>query len=464
MRTYKLNYIVLLLLFISAGVSAQTKKHVQSFKTNANVNVNVDAKHTNILVEKWDKNEVLVEAYLDAETSDKKEIDQLMKSWKLDVSGSSNDVRIISGGGVSWDVMPDVSMNMSDLNESMGGLQEMLGPLMENLMPMIQNIAANPLPENFTSKMGNMNFDFEAYEKNPDEYMKKWEAQVEENFGEDFEKDMEAWAAKIEKNSEKWEKDFEAKMEDWEEKFGKNMEVWGEQFGKDMEKWGEQFGKEMEARFEGEDSKTMVLSGDGAKAKKRIRITIPRNAKLNLDVRHGELKLPGTTSNLKASVSHGSLSANTLSGKQTDVKISYSPIKVRQWDYGVLNTDYVQDCVIDRATSIKLSSNSSDVLIREITETGILSGSFGDLNILNLAPGFQNLRITLENSDLKLSLPDTAFSFNYDGTQSDLDYPKSMQLKSTETYDNVILNGFNKSRNGSGTVSIKASFSDVLVK
>ncbi|MDT0651532.1 hypothetical protein RM529_15355, partial [Zunongwangia sp. F297] len=212
MKTYKLNYIMLLLLFISAGVGAQTKKHVQSFKTNANVNVHLDARHTNILVEKWDKNEVLVEAYLDVETSDKKEIEQLMESWKLDVSGSSNEVKIMSGGGVSWNVMPDVSMNMSDFNESMGGLQEMLGPLMENLMPMIQNIASNPLPENFTSKMGSMNFDYEAYEKNPDEYMKKWEAEVEEKFGDDFDKDMEAWAAKIEKNSEKWEKDFESKM------------------------------------------------------------------------------------------------------------------------------------------------------------------------------------------------------------------------------------------------------------
>ncbi|MDT0689512.1 hypothetical protein RM549_06935 [Salegentibacter sp. F188] len=463
MKTYKLNYILLLLWFMSAGVGAQTKKHVQSFKTNANVNVNLDAKHTDVIVEKWDKNEVRVEAYLDAETSDKNEIDQLMKSWKLDVSGSSNNVKIFSGGGASWNVTPDISMNMSEFSESMGGLQEMLGPLMENLMPMIQNIAANPLPENFTSKMGSMNFDFEAYEKNPDEYMKKWEAEVEEKFGDDFEKDMEAWAARIEKDSEKWEKDFEAKMEVWGEKFGEDMEAWGENFGKEMEKWGEQFGKEMEARFEDKDSKVIVLSSDGAKAKKRMRISIPKNANLVLNVRHGELKLPGTTSNLVASISHGSLIASTLTGKQTDVHVSYSPVKIGQWDYGILNTDYVQDCIIDRATSIKLSSNSSDVIIREISETGILTGSFGNLNIVRLAPGFKNLRITLENSDLKLSLPDTAFNFNYDGTQSDINYPKSMQLKTTETYDNVILNGFNRSRDGSGTVSIKASFSDVLV-
>jgi hypothetical protein len=103
------------------------------------------------------------------------------------------------------------------------------------------------------------------------------------------------------------------------------------------------------------------------------------------------------------------------------------------------------------------------VIVKEIAETGILTGSFGDLNIVKLAPEFKNLRITLENSDLELSLPDTAFNFSYDGTQSDIDYPKSMELKSTKTYDNIILNGYNKSRNGSGTVSIKASFSDVLV-
>ncbi len=50
------------------------------------------------------------------------------------------------------------------------------------------------------------------------------------------------------------------------------------------------------------------------------------------------------------------------------------------------HTSYVQDVVIDKAKSIKLLSNSSDVNIKEITETGILSGTFGELRIGKLHP------------------------------------------------------------------------------
>ncbi|MDT0644414.1 hypothetical protein RM553_16365 [Zunongwangia sp. F363] len=463
MKTYRLN-ILLMLLLLTAGLQAQTKKLEKSFNTSGTVNVNVDAKHTNISIEKWDRNEVKVEAYLNSETSDKKQVQEMLNSWKLEASGSSNDVSIISGGNANWNPEVNMDIDMSSLNESLGGLQELLGPMMENLMPMIQNIASNPLPENFTAKVGDMNFDYEAYQRNPDEYMEKWEAQVEEKFGKDFEKDMEKWAAQIEKNSEKWEKEYGAKMEAWGEEFGEDMEAWGEQFGKEMEKWGEQFGKEMEAKFAGKDAKVFMLPGAPARANRSIKISVPKNAQLNLNVRHGELKLSGTTSNVKAKVSHGSLHANRLTGNKTDVNVSYSPVKIKQWDYGVLTAGYVQDLEIEKAVSIKLNSNSSNVLIGEIGETGILNGSFGELGIMKLAPGFKTLRISLENSDLELSLPDTAFTFSYDGTQSDIDYPSGMQLKTTKTYDNVLLNGYNKSKDGAASVNIKASFSDVLVK
>ncbi|MDT0678181.1 hypothetical protein [Autumnicola musiva] len=463
MKTYKLNIFVLLLL-LTAGLSAQTKKLEKSFNTSGTVNVNVDAKHTNISIEKWDKNEVKVEAFLNAGGSDKQQVQELLNSWKLQASGSLNDVSIISGGNNSLNPGANINVDINGLDESIGGLQELLGPMMEGLMPMIRNIASNPLPENFTAKVGDMNFDYEAYQRNPDAYMKKWEARIEEEFGEDFEKDMEKWAARIEKNSDKWEKEYGAKMEAWGEQFGKDMEVWGEQFGKEMEKWGEQFGREMEAKFAGKDAKVMVLPGNPAKANRNIKISVPKDARLNLIVRHGELKLAGTTSNVKANVSHGSLSANRLTGNKTDVNVSYSPVKIKQWDYGILTAGYVQDLQIEKAASIKLNSNSSDVVIGEISETGIINGSFGELKINKLAPGFNNLRISLENSDLELVLPDTAYSFNYDGTQSDIDYPSSMQLKKTRTYDNVLLSGYNKTSNGQGSVSIQASFSDVLVK
>ena len=143
--------------------------------------------------------------------------------------------------------------------------------------------------------------------------------------------------------------------------------------------------------------------------------------------------------------------------------MAYSPVKVAYWDYGVLSTEFVKNCTIDKAVSIKLNSNSSDVVINELQKIGVLTGSFGKLDINNLGSGFETLNISLENSDLELNVPDTAFNFTFNGMQSKIKHPSNLKLKSTKSYDNEILNGYNKSREGNANITIKANFSDVLI-
>ena len=464
MRTIRLKYVPLIMLFIVAGAFGQTKKFNKTYSTSADVEVEIDAKHTNVIIENWDKNEVAIDAFL--ETGDNSKVtEEMLKAWKLETTADRKSIRIKSGGGMNID------LNLDGLKEPLSMLPQMLEPLMEGLTPLLSSIAENPLPEGFAEDMGDLNFDYEAYKKDGDKYMEKWEANFEKKFekkyGKDFERKMEKWAAEMEKNSEKFEKEYEVKMEAWGKDFEKKMEAWGEDFGKKMEAWGEEFGKQFEENME--QNGDMMFNFDSemanfpSKSKRTIRIKIPKDAKLQLNVRHGELKLGSTVNNLKADLSHSRFSANRVIGKNTNVKAAYTPVKVNTWEYGVLETDFVKNCNIDRAVSIKLNSNSSDVVIKRLDKTGVLSGSFGRLEVLEVGSGFENLNISLENSDLKLKVPQTAFNFNYNGTQSEINVPKSFQLKSTKSYDNEILNGFHKSREGSGNITIKANFSDVLV-
>jgi len=466
MKNIKSNYILLFCLLFSAGIFAQTKKLEKTYKTNQDVSVVIDAKYTNIIIENWDKNEVVIEAFLETGNLKGEEAKKALESWKLETSGNSDKIEITSGGGTGMNL--NIDMDLSSLSDSMGDLQNILGPMMTDMIaPMLENISKNPLPPEFHEKIGNMNFDYDAYKKDGDKYMEKWEKKMEKNFGKDFEKSMEEWGKQFEKNSEVWEKDFEKKMEAWgedfEKNFGKDMEKWGEDFGKKMENWGENFGKEMEGKQKHKGEAT-GSSKNSFQGKRIIKIKMPRNANLDLDVRYGELKLGEKTTNLKANLSHSKLTANVIEGEKTKVEVSYSPINVNVWNYGVLKTNYVENCEIGKAKSIKLISNSSDVIIKEITETGILSGTFGELSVGKLGTGFKNLDITLENSDLRLSLPSAALNFNYNGTQSNIEYPKAASIKATKSYDNEILNGYYKSKDGNGSVNINASFSDVYIK
>lgn len=461
MKTYKLKNLFLLLFLGTATAFAQTKKLDKTYNTNRDVRINIDARHTNIIVETWDRNEVQVQAFMDTGNINASEAKKLLDNWKLETSGTAGEININSGGGMGKG--PD--MDMARFSESMGHLQEMLVPLMSEMIgPMMENLAKHPpLPPDFAEKMGNLNFDYEAYQRDGDKYMKKWEKHIEKNFGKDFEVSMEKWAAQFEENANVWSKNMEREMEVKGEKFEKSMEQWAEKFGAEMEKWGENFAREMEGK-ENENGGKVIMARGGSKSNRNIRIKMPAGARLNLDVRHGEVDLGPRTTNLKANLTHSKLSGNVIDGEKTDVKASYTPINISQWNYGVLNASYVQNCVIERARSIKLISNSSDVNIKELEEMGILSGTFGVLKIGKVGGNFKNLDIILKNSDLTLSLPNTALNINYNGTQSSINYPKAETVKSTTSYDNQMLNGYYKAGNSNRNISINASFSEVVIK
>ncbi len=473
MKTIRFNLPVLFLLV--TGLSfAQTKTLDKTYKTNNDVQVEINASHTNVVVDYWDRNEVKIEASFDEEDLDEEARKKLADGWKPEVEASAGKVKIKSGAFVLGDMPP--MPPMAPLAE----MPEMMAPLMENIVgPILEGLSQHPMPPQFSENMGSLQFDFEAYRKDGDEYIEKFEKQVEENFGEDFEKDMEEWAAQFEKDTVMW-KNFEMKMEDWGEDFGKDMEAWGEEFGKKMEVWGESMGKDMEKwaeQFEAEMEaseagkvpskpgapKVIMLKNKDGAAKKTIKLNLPRNAQLQLEARHGDVKLNGKSTNLKANLSHSKFSAGTISGKQTEVKVAYTPIKIENWDYGILDARYVKNFSIDKAKSIKLNAKSSDVVFNEIGETGILSGSFGKLKIGKLNPGFKSLEVNLENSDMELSLPNSAYNFSYNGNKSKIKTPDALNLKSSNSYDNESLNGFHKSRDTEARVQIKASFSDVLL-
>jgi hypothetical protein len=466
MKTTKLKTAIIALLCATAGL-AQTSKLNKTFKTNKDVTVNINARHTHIDVEYWDRNEVQVSAFLEGGSESQ---NKMLQSWRLDVDGSASEVRIHSEatpGGPG-------DFNMAALQAPLAKLPEMIAPLTEMMGPMLESLATNPpLPPEFYASVGNINFDYEQYQKDGEKYMEKFEKQMEKNFGKDFEKAMEEWAQKFEKDSVLWKK-HEMRMEAWGEDFEKEMEAWGKTFEKDMEKWGESFGKEMEAwaaNIEKEARNQNPKSGanvivlkDHNMAKKVLKVKIPRSGQLKLKVRHGEVKLAGTTNNLRGEVSHSKFNAAEIAGKNTNFRVAYTPVMIKSWKYGVLNAAYVQDLKIEKAESLKLDSNSSSVYLKELGETGILSGTFGELKIDKVSPNFKNLDVTLENSDLILDLPESAFNFTYNGTNSAVKYPKGLNLTSSNSYDNQKLKGYNGSQNAGAAINIFAKFSDVVLK
>ncbi|MFC7356834.1 hypothetical protein ACFQO1_03975 [Jejudonia soesokkakensis] len=472
---YKRSIVSIFLLVVSFAITAQTK-YKESFDVHGeDVVVAVNTAYTNIIFETWNKNKVEVEATVEGENLTKEEKAEILDSWNLEVLGNSNRVVISSFPQQSWGNVNALS-NLDALKEL-----EFLGPMLKD-MPMLTTMKVPAFPEDLMRDFGNLQFDYEAFQKNEEGYMKKWEQEVKEKFGKDFEMKMEKWANEFanewnEKNGGKISEELQSNMKAWEEKFGKEMENWGENFGKDMEKWAEEFentyGKDgnftKKIITDPQGNKTIILRSDttgkvkNVKAKKTIIIRMPKNAKTEIDVRHGEIKMADVM-NVKAKLNYSPFTANSIDGGETLINAAYAPVIINNWKHGTLYVKFVDNCTISTIDRINLRANSSDILIGTIVKDADLTGSLGNIKIDNIASTFRKISITLKNNDAILITPTSDFTFYFTGKKSTLRYPKSLQLTNTKRGENVYVQGFKTNRNLNKTITINALYSNLQVQ
>ena len=558
------------LVVITSSIWAQsTEKLNERFNVNKDVQIDIDTRHADVIFETWNKNEVVVEAFVEGEGLTNEQLEKAASGWDLNVSGNSKSISIRSSTGnhVGFE-----DVNLGGIDEIIAGSLGIVEPIMDDIVgPLLEGLTGSALPAEFYDELDKIEFDHESYRKEGRTYLKRYEKQVEKSFGPDFDKaikdlekeieenfdqksftflgglkdiprwpfgksksmnfnsdeyekdkkayvnklnkkygtkvtvretdewlegieawgeqfgeDMERWGENFGESFEIWGEAFGKRMEDWGDNFGEKIgeaiESWGENFGEDMEKWGEDFGKRMEKwaeEHEADWERTVEedengnkkphirlnhsINNSGSMVKRTIKVKIPKNAELDLNVRHGKVKM-ASLYNPKMNITHGSLVAETIDGGETSIDVSYSHVRVNTWKAGDLKANHVKECVLNAVNNIALDSNSSNVIVNALNGSGVLSGSFGQLSISNIGASFGSLNIILENSDMVLSLPNTAFNFNLSGDRNDVFIPNNLETKSTKSGSTEIINGYHRSRNTPNIITIAAKYSDVVLK
>ncbi|KJD33121.1 hypothetical protein PK35_09195 [Tamlana nanhaiensis] len=504
---------------ITASIVGQQKltKVSQSIKVDNDVVVDLNTSNTNIVIDTWNKRTVEIEAFIEGEKVSKDELESVLDAWGVDVNASSKKVAITTRGGKGSHVvyMPKNNDEGDMVNALLHELQFELADLPEMLlsMPVIPEIPPVPpmpvmpelpeLPENSDAFV----FDYETYKKEGDKYLEKYNKRFEKVYGDDYAKKMEAWGEKFGKE---WGEKYGKEMEEWgkalEEKlkssdFEKNMEEWGEkfgeQFGKQMEAWGERFAARMEAeasRLEASKSRAeaakvraeankarleaqrirakeraklaekrrllieeTVEHKTNSKVKKTIIIKIPKDAKLKVNVKHGEIQFASNIDNLEADLAYTKLTANSINGTHTSINASYSPVIVNNWNLGELNLNYTEEVHLKNVNNLVLNAVSSNVNIENLTGVAMVDGNIGNLNILNIADTFTNLNIIIQNTDAIIALPKAACNFQFKGTRSKFSHPEKVTKENTSS--------FSKGSLASGkNIMINAKYCNVIME
>lgn len=314
--------------------------------------------------------------------------------------------------------------------------------------------------------------------------MEKWGEEFGEKFGEKFGKDMEKWGEEFAKNfDDDWAKKMEKWGEEFGEKFGKEWESKFEERNKRVEerlkerevqlaerqaKMAERLAKREEERAKRHEEMAERLqdrnkqsaygyrgrgNSDNSKVKRTILIKKPKDAKLKVDIRHGELKLSSTIENLEAKLKYAKLYAERIDGSDTSINASYSPVYVDEWVDGNLDLSYTENTSLKKVNFLTLTANSSNISIDELSNSAMISGSFGDLLINKMADSFKNLNIILENSDALVNLPKSDYHLIFQGNRS--------KLNNERTDNKTIKNG---NQNSGKTIMVNAKFSNVIMQ
>lgn len=481
---FKLITMIVSLMVVGVYGQKQSKTFNEVFNVNAETVLDINTSNADIEFETWDKNQIAIEATIELDGASAEEAAAYFEKGGIEIVGNSKKVEITTGVENTWSFnystgglhnlnieIPDFHFEMPEMPE----LAEMAEIYIEDFHIDLSDMPMPPVPA--------VEFDYEAYKKDGEKYLKKWQKKFDKGFGEEYQKKMEAWSAKMDVKREamdKRHKEMEQRHEEMMEKRSESQERRMQEQAKAMEKRAEamekraeEMAKKREKLFEERedhenDANIFYYSSKGEnkkfKIKKTIKIKMPKGTKINMNVRHGEVKLAGNTKNINAILSYSTLLAATIDGDQTTIRTSYSPVSVQKWNYGLLQADYSENVELDEVLNLRLSTSSSEVTINKLLESAIINNKMGPIKINSVSKNFKEIDISLQNAEMTCILPETAFDIKVNGTMSKLTTPAGLKLDRTRHDNTTVHTGYNLNSKSDKSIVINSKYSEVVLK
>tara|TARA_R110002167_G_scaffold307601_2_gene512243 strand:- start:360 stop:1880 length:1521 start_codon:yes stop_codon:yes gene_type:complete len=492
---------VLLLCLISTAVQGQkqSKTYKEVFITTPETVLVINTSNADLTFETWDKNQIEIQATIALEGASKEEIERYFKTNAIDINGNSQKVTLTTG----VENNRSFKFHTGDLNQinfDQNFRFEMDSLFHENHVMFLDSLQIGlsiledmpPMPS-FPQKA----FDYKAFEKDGETYLIEWQKDFSKGFDKEYEEKMEAWSKRMEEREKKME-ERQLKMEKAQMERQEKME---EAQMERQEKIEEARAKQMELREKAREDRQRVMedrreamamakansghniiisrnngrkdrpnifyySADGEsrnyKVKKTIKIKMPKTVKIQMNVRHGEVKLAQNTKNINATLSYSNLHAYTIDGEETTIVASYSPVTVQKWNFGQLQADYSDKVDLQEVVNLRLNATSSEVTIERLMDKAYIKSSFGPLKINYISNDFTDMDISLQNAELHCKAPTTAYTIYVNGTSSTLAGPVGLKLEKTKNQNTVVSKGYHLNKNSAKSIVVNAKYSDVV--
>ncbi|MDH3321536.1 MAG: hypothetical protein OEM04_01035 [Flavobacteriaceae bacterium] len=310
MKVSKHNIIWMILLCSTVVFGQkQSKKINESFKVNSNVLVEINTRHADLTVETWNKNEVSIKGEMTVEGMTQSEASDYFKK-NFEALGNRDKVVIHSVPAGKYDayhmVFDDMDFDFDfDFNFDSESISKLAEVQEADINKVLKNMPAMPpmpsFPAPVVEDMAELEFDYEAYQKDKETYMKEFEQRQKE------------WAKTFEENFEPQMKAYEEKMAQWEKEMAPQMKAYEKQW----EQWAKDIAPQMHLREKEIEEKTLKMEeklremeldiqkkytqkldekevklSQKYHLKKNLIIKVPKGAVLKVDAAYGKISLP----------------------------------------------------------------------------------------------------------------------------------------------------------------------------
>ncbi len=271
MRTKQFNIVIVLFILLANIIVAQESKinlPMQSYSVKNDVDIVLKAVNQEIQIERWNQNKVEIEGVIEGGPFSVEEEERLKKGWDIHVTKTGNSIEIESKHNSKYEYAFAPGDEWAIMTEQFVMLPEMIDDLVMPLLPEIGEIFDN-IDYQFDFDSDTIFFDFEKFQ-NDKEYMKEWQEKNKEKFKQ-IEKAMQENEALLRKKEEMHKKMEKEHME--------AMKIHEEKMEKELAK------RELELEERDREIKRIIEKRNKMpKANYILKIKIPKNAKLEMDV------------------------------------------------------------------------------------------------------------------------------------------------------------------------------------
>jgi len=488
MKQYKFKSLFLALFAVSllqAQVYEDTKK--SSFKVSKNAVLEIDARHTDVTIEIWNKKTVAIEAHIEVEGIAEKSAKSIIKKWEFEALANKDKVKIISKSGdreffVNRDV--DLKFEYLDFPEidiDLEALSKIDFRQIEIPDINIEHLKSIEIPDIPDLKILE-NFDFSNYKKDSS-YVIEWKERVREGVDK-LEKSE--WRVQIDslRNSKEFKHEMELLKVEMEQlrnnlKNEKNRVFIDkkelEKIRKDARRsvefikkeWNQ--GKRDSLIIITDKIKNEILKPSGRSTKghvkKHLKIMVPSSMKFDLNIRHGKVKLPKGASHVSANISYGKFISEGLGEGKHEITINHAPVRIQSVSSGAIHLKNVPYAWFGTFSNASLLVNSGEVIIDEMGENGYLNQKFGTVSIHHLVPEFKQLNLVLDYAKGSFTFAKTPYSFIISNKDSKISNPSSFALLKNTIANGVgFKSGYQLKENSSNELILTGIYSDINIE